>query len=290
MSVTPSPTSTTLPAASCPRISGGGSAIVPFVAERSEWQTPHAAIFTMTSPRLGESIVISSTTTGLFNSRQITALAWRAIALLRKTGTGAKYSGSKRPFARLAHLARHARLRRLAGCRHLARQLERHADDDQHRRDQRNPKPDFLLVDFPGVIARCLDSGRLDDLARAHFADPCRERRDRLVRCVTGHDCVDGQHGRDDLPIAELRAERRFAARDEHQSVRQISGMQHRHAASEAAPARIDSQDPARFSSQRNLEIRIDEFLAAMLHAIENRRRDGALRCPDAWLRHEMRK
>src|SRR5436190_5645442 len=190
MSVTPSPTSTTLPAASCPRISGGGSAIVPFVAERSEWQTPHAAIFTMTSPRLGESIVICSTTTGLFSSRQITALAWRAIALLRKTGS-AKYSGSTRPFARLALLARHPRLRRLAGRRHPARQLECHADDHEHRREQRDPQPDFLLVDLPGVIARRLDSGRLHDLARAHFADLGGQRRDFPVRRVAWHDGMD---------------------------------------------------------------------------------------------------
>src|SRR6476659_8133994 len=73
--VTPSPTSMTSPAASCPSTSGGGSGIVPLVAERSEWHTPHAAIVTSASPRRGASTLISSTTTGLFSSRHRTALA-----------------------------------------------------------------------------------------------------------------------------------------------------------------------------------------------------------------------
>ena len=47
--------------------------MVPLVAERSEWHTPQAASFTVTSPRLGPSTAIVSTTTGLFSSRQITA-------------------------------------------------------------------------------------------------------------------------------------------------------------------------------------------------------------------------
>ena len=38
--------------ASWPSTSGGGSAMVPLVADRSEWHTPQAAIFTVTSPRL----------------------------------------------------------------------------------------------------------------------------------------------------------------------------------------------------------------------------------------------
>ncbi len=77
--LTPSPTSTTSPAPSWPSTSGGGSAMVPLVAERSEWHTPQAASFTITSPRLGESTVISSTTTGLFSSRQTAALPVRDI-------------------------------------------------------------------------------------------------------------------------------------------------------------------------------------------------------------------
>src|SRR6267378_1213731 len=75
----PSPTSTTSPAASWPRISGGGIGIVPLVADRSEWQTPQAPSLTVTSPRRGASTVISSTTTGLLSSRQTTAFALYAM-------------------------------------------------------------------------------------------------------------------------------------------------------------------------------------------------------------------
>src|SRR5215475_12495638 len=70
MSVTPSPTSAIVPAASWPSTTGGGSGIVPLVAERSLWQTPQAPILIITSPRFGDSTVIVSTTTGLFHSRQ----------------------------------------------------------------------------------------------------------------------------------------------------------------------------------------------------------------------------
>ena len=77
--VTPSPTSTISPAPSWPSTSGGGSAMVPLVADRSEWQTPQAASFTITSPRLGLSTEMVSTTTGLFSSRQTAALPLRAI-------------------------------------------------------------------------------------------------------------------------------------------------------------------------------------------------------------------
>src|SRR6185369_6806032 len=147
-------------------------------------------IFTMTSPRLGESIVISSTTTGLFNSRQITALAWRAIAFSGKRGR-AKYSGSTRRFARLALLAGHSRLRRLARLRHLARQLERHADDHEHRGEERHPEPDLLLIDFLGVVARGFDSGRLHDLLCANVAELGRERGEFLVGGIAGNECLD---------------------------------------------------------------------------------------------------
>ena len=76
---TPSPTSITSPAASWPSTSGGFIGMVPLVAERSEWQTPQAASLTITSPRRGDSTVIGSTTTGLFSSRQRTALPVRAM-------------------------------------------------------------------------------------------------------------------------------------------------------------------------------------------------------------------
>src|SRR5574341_1046066 len=77
---TPSPISSTTPAPSCPSTSGSGSAIVPVTAERSEWHTPQAPSFTVTSPRLGGSTAISSTTTGALWVRHRTALALRDIA------------------------------------------------------------------------------------------------------------------------------------------------------------------------------------------------------------------
>src|SRR5882724_55845 len=77
--LTPSPTSTTSPAASWPSTSGGFIGMVPLVAERSEWQTPQAPSLTVTSPRRGPSSSISPTTTGLFNSRHRTAFALRDI-------------------------------------------------------------------------------------------------------------------------------------------------------------------------------------------------------------------
>ena len=48
--VTPSPTSSTMPAPSWPRTAGGGCGIVPFMADRSEWHTPECVILTLTSP------------------------------------------------------------------------------------------------------------------------------------------------------------------------------------------------------------------------------------------------
>src|SRR3954465_11119209 len=110
--VTPSPTSTTSPAASCPRISGGGIGMVPFVADRSEWHTPQAATFTVTSPRLGPATLICSTTTGLFSSRQMTAfalysicpsIAWLKYPLLRRKHARPRQAFHRRPLGRPFH-------------------------------------------------------------------------------------------------------------------------------------------------------------------------------------------
>ena len=79
-SATPSPTSSTTPAPSWPSTSGSGSAMVPVIADRSEWQTPQAPSFTVTSPRLGGSTAIDSTTTGVLCARQSAAFAFRGIA------------------------------------------------------------------------------------------------------------------------------------------------------------------------------------------------------------------
>ena len=40
------PTASTVPAASCPRMTGGGSGTLPFAKLRSEWQTPLASMCT----------------------------------------------------------------------------------------------------------------------------------------------------------------------------------------------------------------------------------------------------
>src|SRR5690606_12256931 len=85
-SVTPSPTSTTMPAPSWPRTSGNGNAIVPFVADRSLWQTPQAFISTSTSPAWGFCTVIVSTTTGALSSRQTTALDWMLMGIRLRFG------------------------------------------------------------------------------------------------------------------------------------------------------------------------------------------------------------
>src|SRR6185436_4476016 len=92
---TPSPTSITSPAPSWPRTSGGGKGMVPLVADRSEWQTPQAASFTVTSPRFGPSTLMVSTTTGLFSSRQTAALPVRCIRIPPKHLRSAEYSGTR---------------------------------------------------------------------------------------------------------------------------------------------------------------------------------------------------
>src|SRR6202044_3903624 len=52
-SVTPSPTASTIPAASWPSAMGVGRGREPSITDRAEWQRPAAAIFTWTSPRPG---------------------------------------------------------------------------------------------------------------------------------------------------------------------------------------------------------------------------------------------
>ena len=51
--VTSGPISSTTPAPSCPRTTGSGMGSVPFVTERSLWQTPLATSRTITSPARG---------------------------------------------------------------------------------------------------------------------------------------------------------------------------------------------------------------------------------------------
>src|SRR5262249_32532805 len=55
--VTPSPTSRTVPAPSCPSTAGSVTGMMPSRAARSLWHNPTAATFTSTSPGLGASRV-----------------------------------------------------------------------------------------------------------------------------------------------------------------------------------------------------------------------------------------
>src|SRR3954453_19699647 len=63
--VTPGPISTTSPAPSCPRTLGTATGIVPFMADRSEWQTPVALMRTRTLPAPTGVVVTSSRTSSL---------------------------------------------------------------------------------------------------------------------------------------------------------------------------------------------------------------------------------
>src|SRR6267378_3967587 len=129
----PSPTSTTSPAASWPRISGGGMGIVPLVAERSEWQTPQAPSLTVTSPRRGGSTVISSMTTGLLSSRHSTARALRDILIPASSLASPQYISGEEMRTRLTGMLSQ-----------LTHQAKRHPGEQQHADDQRRPKRPLL--------------------------------------------------------------------------------------------------------------------------------------------------
>src|SRR3954451_8128179 len=60
--VTPSPTASTSPAASCPSTTGNDDASRPSIVNRSEWQIPQWLIRTRTWPALGSATSTSSTT------------------------------------------------------------------------------------------------------------------------------------------------------------------------------------------------------------------------------------
>ena len=73
-SVTPAPTSFTIPAPSCPSTQGVPDGIVPFCADTSEWQTPLDTIFTWTSPGpRSVSETSSRTSSSLFRSHRTAA-------------------------------------------------------------------------------------------------------------------------------------------------------------------------------------------------------------------------
>ena len=72
--LTPSPTSSTTPAPSCPPMIGGGNGRSPVTTCSSLWHIPEAAILTSTSPALGGSSSMSSTLQGVFVSHKMAAL------------------------------------------------------------------------------------------------------------------------------------------------------------------------------------------------------------------------
>src|SRR5512147_2810785 len=241
--VTPSPTSTISPAPSCPSTSGGGSGMVPLVAERSEWHTPQAASLTVTSPRLGPSTEMVSTTTGLLSSRQIAALPVLAIARSEGIVGASKYSPACA--TRSAHFARRTRLARRARRRHLARQAPGHRHDHEDREQQRAPQPELLAVHLLEVAAY-RSRGRLRGQRRGrHLAQRSRQRLERLVLGRARQERARWQGRRCGVRAAEHELEWRLAARDEEQAVRQPARVQNRHPDAQATAARIDAQQPA---------------------------------------------
>src|SRR3989338_8677711 len=62
---TPAPTSSTMPAASCPRTMGSGSCQSPFMMCQSLWQTPAALTRTRASPACGPCCWTSTTSSGV---------------------------------------------------------------------------------------------------------------------------------------------------------------------------------------------------------------------------------
>lgn len=74
--VTPSPTLSTIPAPSCPKIIGKRTprTKIPFKNEESVWQTPVATIFMRTSLALGGATSTSSITSGVLGAQATAAL------------------------------------------------------------------------------------------------------------------------------------------------------------------------------------------------------------------------
>jgi hypothetical protein len=64
-SLTPAPTASTTPAASCPRTMGTGRGLLPLTTDRSEWHTPAARIRISSSPGPGPSSVSVRSSRGL---------------------------------------------------------------------------------------------------------------------------------------------------------------------------------------------------------------------------------
>ena len=82
---TPGPTSSTIPAASCPSTMGSGRGQSPLMMCQSLWQTPVAITRTRASPAFGPSCSTSTTSSGVFALYRIaafiSALRCRAVSL-----------------------------------------------------------------------------------------------------------------------------------------------------------------------------------------------------------------
>ena len=91
-SSTPSPSASTMPAASWPSSMGVGRGRSPLMTERSEWHSPAAAIFTSTSPRPGGLSSTSSIASGRVRSYggstpiAFSTAPWVFIGVLRRKG------------------------------------------------------------------------------------------------------------------------------------------------------------------------------------------------------------
>ena len=70
---TPAPTSSTMPAASCPRTMGSGSCQSPFMMCQSLWQMPAALTRTRASPACGPCCSRSTIWSGVFASYRTAA-------------------------------------------------------------------------------------------------------------------------------------------------------------------------------------------------------------------------
>src|SRR5215472_11647894 len=86
-SVTPGPTSATMPAPSWPSTPGGGKGRSPSRVIASVWHTPVATICTRTSPGPGGSSSTSSTLNGLYSFSETAAVTLMRVSLPSRRGS-----------------------------------------------------------------------------------------------------------------------------------------------------------------------------------------------------------
>src|SRR3989442_9222463 len=130
---TPGPTSSTMPAASCPSTIGRGRAQSPLMTCQSLWQTPVAITRTLASPAWGPCCSTSTTSSGVFALYRIAAFitappVWRGLG-----------DGSLR-------WAQSSRIRARAKARRVLRKCDRRARGlPQVERFEKHPRPAIAL-------------------------------------------------------------------------------------------------------------------------------------------------